>query len=91
MVDEEFYAQFSPEVSIYSTSSEDELPELSAGQSRVVELVYGQEEPAVMPQEVGVEEELGTAPTVQLDFVPEEGVEEPSTQDLWQEARQNMD
>ncbi len=92
MVDEDFYAQFSPEVSIYSTSeSEDELPELLAGQSHEVELVYGQEEPTVMTHEVEVEEELGSAPTVQLDFVPEEGVEEPSTQDLWQEARQNMD
>ncbi len=92
MVDEDFYAQFSPEVSIYSTSeSEEELPELLAKQSREVELVYGQEDSTEMACEVEVEEELGCAPTVQLDFVPEEGAEETSVQDLCREASQDID
>ncbi len=89
MVDEESYPQFSPEVSIYSSSSEDELPELSAGQARTVELVYAQERSVEAPQ--GVEEELGAAPTVQLDFVPEEGREDPSSQELWQEAKLDVE
>ncbi len=92
MADEDFYAQFSPEVSIYSTSeSEEELPKLLAGQTREVELVYGQEDSTEMVCGAEVEEELGSAPTVQLDFVPEEGAEETPVQDLWWEASQDIE
>ncbi|MCP3890846.1 MAG: hypothetical protein GY702_18530, partial [Desulfobulbaceae bacterium] len=84
LADEESYPPFSPEVTFDSSSSEEELPELSAGQARSVELVYEGELLVDTTQEA--EEELGAAPTVQLDFVPEERDEEPSTQELWQEA-----
>ncbi len=56
------------------------MPELSAGPLREVQLVYGQDE----------EEELGAAPTIQLDFVPDEQDEGHQKQDLWQEARDFM-
>ncbi len=51
-------------------------PELSAGPQREVQLIYGQD----------VEEELGAAPVIQLDFVPVEEDEGHQEKDLWQEA-----
>ncbi len=83
--------QFSPEVSIYSSSeSDEELPKLSAGQAREVQLVYGQEDEGEMVVEADEEDELGSAPTIQLDFVPEEGATESQDQDLWQEAKEDI-
>ncbi len=44
----------------------------------------------VYERDTAQEEELGAAPTVHLDFVPEEGVEEPSDQELWQQAERDV-
>ncbi len=71
MVDQPDLDQYSPQVSIYSTSSsdsEEEMPELSAGPQREVQLIYGQDEEEEEPK-------LGCEPANQLDFVPDQEAE----------------